>query len=205
MTHDWEMVQREVIHQGFFRLARYHLRHELFGGGWSPTFQREVFERGHAAAVLPYDPALDRVALIEQFRPGAVEDADGPWLLEFVAGIIEPGESAEAVVRREAVEEAGCRIGELEYISRYYVSPGGSTETTTLFVGRADLAEVGGVHGNADENEDIRVHIVDAAAAIAMADAGRANNAMAQIGLNWFARHHDRLVREWGGKGGNHE
>jgi len=200
MSRQWEMVEREVVYQGFFRLARYHLRHERFGGGWSPTIQREVFERGHAAAVLPYDPERDCVALIEQFRPGGVEAAAGPWLLELVAGIIEPGETPEAVVRREAIEEAGegCELGRLERISRYHVSPGASTETTALFVAQTDLGGVGGVHGNADENEDIRVRVVDAGEAVAMADDGRITNAMGLIALNWFARHHGRLRAAWG-------
>lgn len=196
---DWELAGREVLYEGFFRLARYHLRHERFDGDWSPVIQREMFERGHAAAVLPYDPATDRIALIEQFRPGALESASGPWLFEFVAGIIEEGETPEAVVRREAIEEAGCTIERLERICRYHVSPGGSTETTALFVGQADLNAVEGVHGNPDEDEDIRVLVVDAAEAIAMADDGRISNAMGLIGLNWFARNHQRLRDEWSG------
>lgn len=194
---DWELTEREILYEGFFRLARYHVRHERFDGGWSPVLQREIFERGHAAAVLPYDPATDRVALVEQFRPGALEAPSGPWLFEFVAGIIEAGETPEDVVRREAIEEAGCTLGRLEWICRYHVSPGGSTETTAVFVGEAALDGVGGVHGNADENEDIQVHIVDANEAIAMADDGRIANAMGLIGLNWFARHHQRLRSQW--------
>lgn len=198
MKRDWELIEREVAYQGFFRLARYRLRHTLFGGGWSAPMTREIFERGHAAAVLPYDAAADRVALIEQFRPGALEAHGGPWLLEFVAGIIEAGESPEAVVRREAIEEAGCTVGALERVCRYLVSPGGTTETTTLFVGAADLSGVGGVHGLDHENEDILVHVVDADEAIAMADDGRVANAMGQIGLNWLARHRERLRKAWG-------
>ena len=197
MNGDWELVARDVVYQGFFRLARYRLRHELFEGGWSGTMEREIFERGHAAAVLPYDPVRDEVALIEQFRPGALEAPGGPWLMEFVAGIIEDGESAEDVVRREAVEEAGCVVTELEQICEYLVSPGGSTERTTLFVGRADLAEVSGVHGLAHEHEDILVHVMPAEAAIAMADDGRVSNAMGQIGLHWFARNHGRVRDAW--------
>jgi ADP-ribose pyrophosphatase len=199
MKRDWELLEREIVYQGFFRLARYRLRHALFEGGWSAPLTREIFERGHAAAVMPYDAQRDAVALIEQFRPGALEARDGPWLLEFVAGIIEPGESAEDVVRREAVEEAGCTIGALELISEYLVSPGGTTETTTLYAGQADLTGAGGIHGLDDENEDIRVHVVDAREAIAMADDGRVANAMGVIGLNWLARHRERLRGLWRG------
>ncbi len=197
MADDWELIDREIPYQGFFRLARYRLRHRRFDGSWSPTLTREVFERGHAAAVMPYDAARDTVALVEQFRPGALEAPGGPWLLEFIAGIIEPGESPEAVVRREAVEEAGCELGTLEPIATYLVSPGGTSETTALFCGSADLAEAGGVHGLASEDEDIRVHVVAAVEAIAMADDGRVANAMGQIGLHWLARHRQRLQRAW--------
>lgn len=195
----WELVARDIAYEGFFRLARYRVRHTLFDGGWSEVLQREVFERGHAAAVLPYDPERDQVALIEQFRVGALDAPGGPWLLELVAGIIEDGESAAEVVRREALEEAGCAVTELERICEYLVSPGGTTERTTLFVGRADLGDVSGVHGLEGEHEDILVHVVDAEAAIAMADDGRVNNAMGQIGLQWFARHRPRLRRCWTG------
>lgn len=201
MERNWELVAREVAYEGFFRLVRYRVRHTLFEGGWSGELQREVFERGHAAAVLPYDPERDRVALVEQFRVGALEAPGGPWLLELVAGIVEAGETAAEVVRREALEEAGCAVTELERICEYLVSPGGTTERTTLFVGRADLGDVSGVHGRADEHEDILVHVVDAATAVAMADDGRVNNAMGQIGLQWFARHREGLRRRWGGAG----
>ncbi len=158
-----------------------------------------MFERGHAAAVLPYDPVRDRVVLIEQFRIGAAaaEARGGPWLLELVAGIIEDGESPERVVRREAVEEAGCELGEIEPVCDYLVSPGGTSEQTCLFVGRVDLGAAGGVHGLDAEHEDIRVHVVDAGEAIAMADDGRIANAAGIIGMFWLARHRERLREAW--------
>lgn len=199
LARNWELLGRDIAYEGFFRLVRYRVRHTLFDGGWSEVLQREVFERGHAAAVLPYDPERDQVALIEQFRVGALDAPGGPWLLELVAGIIEDDEPAAEVVRREAREEAGCAVTELERICEYLVSPGGTTERTTLFVGRADLGDVSGVHGLDREHEDILVHVVDADSAIAMADDGRVNNAMGQIGLQWFARHRQRLRRRWTG------
>lgn len=199
MKRDWKILARETAYQGCFRIDRYRLRHTLFEGGWSEPVTREVFERGHAAAVLPYDPARDQVLLVEQFRVGALaaEVAGGPWLLELVAGIIESGETAEEVVRREAVEEAGCELGALERVCDYLVSPGGTSERTCLFVGRADLGEAGGVHGLDEENEDIRVHVIDAEEAIAMADDGRVANAAGVIGLYWLARHRERLLHRF--------
>lgn len=195
MERDWKILGRETVYQGYFRIDRYRLRHTLFEGGWSETVTREVFERGHAAAVLPYDPARDLVLLVEQFRVGALaaDAAGGPWLLELVAGIIDPGETPEDVVRREAREEAGCELGALERVCDYLVSPGGTSEQTCLFVALADLAAAGGVHGLDEENEDILVHVIDAEEAIAMADDGRVANAAGVIGLYWLARHRERL------------
>ena len=122
-----EILDKTVCYDGFFRLERYRLRHRLFSGAWSRVLTRELFERGHAAAVLPYDPALDVVVLVEQFRIGALEAPGSPWLLEIVAGVIDhPGETPEDVVRREAVEEANCQIQALIHIYDCFVSPGGN-------------------------------------------------------------------------------
>src|SRR5262249_4381477 len=105
-----EFVEREVVFQGRFRVGRYHFRHRLYQGGESKTLRREVFERGHAAAVLPYDPQRDEVVLIRQFRAGSYVAGRHAWTWEVVAGIVEEDETAEELVRREAVEEASLEI-----------------------------------------------------------------------------------------------
>jgi len=151
-----------------------------------------LLERGHAAAVLPYDPALDQVLLIEQFRPGALRNASGPWLIEFVAGIVEPGESDEDVVRREAVEEAGITLQTVTPMTTFYPSPGGCSETIALLWATADLAGAGGVYGLADEGEDIKASVYDFAAAMQMVDSGEINNAATIILMLWF----DRIRRQ---------
>ena len=121
-----EILEKTTPFKGYFRVDRYRLRHCKFESGWTGTIQREVFERGHAAVVLPYDPDQDRVVLIEQFRIGALAAGRDPWLIETVAGIIEPGETAADLVRREAREEAGCEIADLEEIGTFFPTPGGS-------------------------------------------------------------------------------
>ena len=89
-----EVLEQRVAYQGFFRMENYRLRHRLYGGEMSPVIVRELFERGHAVAVLPYDPRHDEVVLLEQFRIGALEAPGGPWLVEIIAGMIEEGESS---------------------------------------------------------------------------------------------------------------
>ena len=194
---DVEIVARETRYQGYFRIDRYRLRHRLHGGGWSGVMTRELFERGHAVAVLPYDPRADAVVLIEQFRLGAYAAGFPCWLTEIVAGIIDPGESAEQVARREAVEEAGCTIGELVPVCRYVVSPGGASESVELFCGRVDCAGLGGVHGLEHEHEDIKVEVVPWTEARARLDGGKILNAVTIIGLQWLALHRDELRRRW--------
>src|SRR5579883_291418 len=124
--NDYEIVKRELLYEGVFRLARYHIRHRTFRGEWTPVFTREVLERRSAVAVLPYDPILDQVVLIEQFRAGALANPQSPWLIEIVAGVYEEGEQPVDVAKREAVEEAGCKILDIHPISEYFVSPGGT-------------------------------------------------------------------------------
>ena len=194
---DVEVMGREVVHDGFFRLDRYRLRHRQFAGGLGPVLTREVLERGKVAAVLPVDPVRDRVVLIEQFRPGAWGADWDPWLLECVAGVIEPGETPEELARREALEEAGCVITDLLPIATFLTSPGATTETVRLFCGRVDSEGVGGLHGLAGEGEDIRVSVMAVDDAVALLDEGRIVNAKTIIALQWIARHYDSLKARW--------
>ncbi len=193
------ILQKQPVFQGYFRINRYFLRHTLHEGGWSDEIKREVFERGHAAGVLGYDPDRDEVLLIEQFRIGAFVANRPAWVTEIVAGIIEEGESPEAVVRREAIEEAGLEVDELVPIADYLVSPGGTSETMTLFCGHMDLKAAGGIHGLDHEQEDIRVLPTPRKEAMRLLKEGRLNNSMTIIALQWLALNIDDLRKRWAG------
>jgi ADP-ribose pyrophosphatase len=195
---DVEVVEKATVYKGRFQVDRYRLRHKRHDGTWSEPFLREVFERGHAAAVLPYDPVLDRVVLIEQFRPGAYASGRHPWLVEIVAGIIDPGETAEAVVRREAWEEAHVELAEVERIASFLMTPGACTEAVDFFVGRADAAGAGGVFGLAHEHEDIRVFTASTDEAAALLAAGKIENALAFIAIQWLLLNRMQLRDRWG-------
>ena len=197
MNKNWEILKKKTLFQGYFRIDRYTLQHDLFAGGTSEQIIREVFERGHAAAVLPYDPIRDEVVLIEQFRIGAMDATSNPWLIEVVAGIIEEGESEESVCLRESEEEAGCKITALEFISRYYASPGGTTETCALYCGQVDSEKAGGVFGLANEGEDIKASVVPADQAFAWIGQGTINSAAAIISLQWLQLNKEQLRQQW--------
>jgi ADP-ribose pyrophosphatase len=192
-----ELVDHVVAFQGYFKVGRYSFRHSLFKGGQSRVIVREVFERGHAAAVLPYDPLRDEVVLIRQFRAGSYVAGLHPWGWEAVAGIIEEGEAPETVVRREAVEEAGLEIGGLILMHNVIASPGAMSETCALFLGRVDTAGAGGVFGLETEGEDILVRVVPFTEARAMLDRGEIANATAVIALQWLALHRDDVRARW--------
>ncbi|MHA8112178.1 ADP-ribose diphosphatase [Kosakonia cowanii] len=195
--NDVEIIARETLYTGFFSLVRYRFRHRLFNGGMSGEVQREIFERGHAAVLLPYDPVRDEVVLIEQIRIAAFDTSDTPWLLEMVAGMIEAGESDEEVARREADEEAGLAVGRVKRMLSYLASPGGTSERTAVLVGEVDATQASGIHGLVDENEDIRVHVVSREQAYQWVEEGTIDNAASVIALQWLQLHYESLQNEW--------
>jgi ADP-ribose pyrophosphatase len=193
-----EILDRETAYQGFFRIDRYRLRHRLYGGGWSETLSREVFERGRAVGLLLYDARRDAVVLIEQFRLPAHLAGFSAWQLEIVAGIVDRNEPEIEVARREAREEAGLAVaGELIPIHRFITSPGGSTETVALFCGSVDASRAGGIHGLADEHEDIKVVVKPYAEIRRLLRHGRIDNAFTLVALYWLAANRARLRRLW--------
>ena len=197
MDRTVEILERVTAFQGYFRIDRYRLRHETFGGGTTAEMSRELFERGHAAAALPYDPVRDELVLQEQFRIGAYAAGRPPWLIEIVAGIIEEGETSESLVRRELQEEAGLTALDLEPIADVLMSPGGTSESVAIFCARVDAANAGGIFGLESENEDIRTFAIPANDVESLLNSGRIANATATIALQWFLLNHDRMRTLW--------
>ncbi|HZT88832.1 MAG TPA: NUDIX domain-containing protein [Stellaceae bacterium] len=195
---DVEIVAAETRFARFLRLDVVRFRHRLFSGVWSGEIVHDILRRGGAVAVVLYDPGRDRIVLIEQFRLPALLTGFSPWQVEVVAGLVERDEPADAVARRETREEANLAIiGDLVPIQRYLPSPGASDENVTLFCGRVDSAAAAGVHGLAEEQEDIRVVVTSFAEVEAMVDAGRIENGHTLICLHWLLRNRERLRALW--------
>ena len=195
--NDVEIIARETLYSGFFSMELYRFRHRLFNGEMSGEIKREIFERGHAAVLLPYDPVRDEVVLVEQVRIAAYDTSETPWLLEMVAGMIEEGETVEDVARREALEEAGLVVGRTKPVLSYLASPGGTSERLSIMVGEVDATTAEGIHGLADENEDIRVHVVSREQAYQWVEEGKIDNAASVIALQWLQLHYQTLRNEW--------
>lgn len=195
--NDVEIIAREKLYSGFFSLDLYRFRHRLFNGEMSGEVRREILERGHASVLLPFDPVRDEVVLIEQIRIAAYDTSETPWLLELVAGMIEPGENVEEVARREAMEEAGLLVGRTKPVLNYLASPGGTSERLSILVGEVDATQAEGIHGLVEENEDIRVHVVSREQAYQWVNEGKIDNAASVIALLWLQLHHQEIRQEW--------
>ena len=197
MPNQVELLNRATVFQGFFRVDKFRLRVEKFEGGWSEPMDREVFHIGRAVVGLLYDPRLDKIVMIEQFRTGPYSYGQPAFLYECVAGLLDDGEDPEIGLQRETEEEAGCAVKRLQLIGEIFSSPGAVDELSSIFVAEIDASQAGGIFGLADEHENIRVHVMPAADAIAMLDAGKIVTAPSVIALHWFARHGEMLRRRW--------
>lgn len=196
-SQDVNVLEREILYKGVFTLYRFHLRIKLFDGQWSEPFTREVLERKPAVAILPYDPILDKVVLIEQFRPGALNNKPAPWLIEIVAGIIDDSSSPDVVAKREAQEEAGCIITEIIPIQHLYVSPGGSTEELFIFCGKVDAKNIDGIYGLDHEQENIRAFTLSVDEALNKLHNHDIKTAPAIIALQWLQINHLTMRTKW--------
>ncbi|HMD24472.1 MAG TPA: NUDIX domain-containing protein, partial [Streptosporangiaceae bacterium] len=190
------------VWDGRFPLDVIRFRQRRFDG--TPSGQRtwELWRRGRAAALLPYDPIADAVVLIEQFRLPALAAGLDPVLVEIPAGLADRPESAEATARRETQEEAGLAVDRVQPIGNVMLTPGGSDEMCALFIGQVrvpatDAAGIAGTAGLLVENEDIRVRVWPANEAIEAALAGRFPNVVTMVTMLWFAARRDWLRQEW--------
>ena len=194
---DYQIIDKKTVFQGYFAVDKLTLKHRLYNGNWSRSFQREIFERGSAAAVLLYDPLLGRVVLQEQFRIGALSSTKSPWMLEVVAGIIEQGETAESVAIREAKEEAGQVISDLVEICSYFSTPGGSSEKVTLYCAQVDANNADGVFGLEEENEDINVFSLSIEEVKQGLEDNIFENATCIVALQWLLLNQKKLNEKW--------
>ena len=192
-----EVDQRETLFDSFLRVDKLKLRHSLFAGGWSELMTRELILRPRAVGVLLFDPAQQQVVLVRQIRVGMLDEGQNPWLLELVAGMVESGEEPIEVAARESLEEANTKPQDLLQICEYYNSPGISNERITLFCGRVDATQAGGIFGLDAEHEDIEVVVLSLADALAKVASGEINNAMSIIALQWLQLNQPMLEESW--------
>ncbi|MNF20573.1 ADP-ribose pyrophosphatase [compost metagenome] len=159
---------------GFLKVEALTVEHPRFDGG-SMTVRRELVRRKDCVSVLPFDPISEKIVLVEQFRIGAIDNPQGPFVFELIAGLVDKGETVFQAALREMREETGITdiVGEPTYLGKFFLSPGGCTEQTSLFLMPVLLDEeevsriTSSAHGCANEGEDIRVHVLNLEDAVA--------------------------------------
>lgn len=198
MGDEVNIIGRSAPYRGFLRVARYRLKIASPGAGYGTTIYRECIEGLRAAAVLPFDPVTERIILVKQFRIGALGAPSGAWLLEPPGGVIDAGETPEGAARREAWEEAGCRIGAMESILSCQPSPGVSDERVALYCGAVDAGALVPTGGRHDEGEFTEAVGLDLDAAIRDLGRGMLTAATLIIAVQWLALNRLRLRALWG-------
>ena len=153
-----EIIEREIVHDGFSRFERVKVRQRRRDGR-EQVVNREFQHRGDAVAVLPYDPSRRTGILVRQLRVPLLARQDGTeFLVEVPAGHLERGEDAALTARREAEEEAGLILQDLDHVLDVFPSPGMNTEKLSLFLGRYGVHHrTSGGGGLPHEGEDIEV------------------------------------------------
>ena len=200
---DLALVSDETVWNGRFALQRIKFHNRRFDGALSGLRTWELWRRGQAAALLPYDPVADAVVLIEQFRLPALAAGLDPVMVETPAGLCDPGENPAATVAREAEEEMGIAPRRIVRVGDYLLSPGGCDEHVFVYAGEitappANADGIAGMAGLPEENEDIRIRVWPAERAIEAAFAGALPNVITTVALFWLASRRDWLRREWG-------
>jgi len=194
---DWALASARPMAGAFFRLDTMRVDHRRFDGGWHRGLLREVLVGADAALVLPYDPRRDRVLLVEQFRAGPARRGDpNPWVLEPVAGMIDAGETPAGAALRETREEAGLVLapGDLRPMFAAYASPGNASDHFTAWLALADLPDGLPARGGLEsEAEDIRLHVLPFARAMALLESGEVTAVPLVAMLLWLARAREEL------------
>jgi ADP-ribose pyrophosphatase len=194
LNNEVHIETRELVFRGFIQVEKVSLRHRLFGQeNYSKVLQRELIHRPEAAGVLVYNDAMQQFALIEQFRVGALNDRVSPWQLEIIAGVLDGNETAESCLYREALEEAGCHLFDLQHLFSFYPSAGACSELFHLYVAQAQLPPSGSIFGLAEEGENIQLHVFDYQDLNELLRHGRLKNAPVIMALQWLQQHIQHL------------
>jgi len=178
---------QQIVFNDFFKLEDALVSFEKFNGEMSEPARRLSLERGDSVAVLVFNQTTQKLILINQFRYPTYKNGDG-WIIETIAGMIDKEESAETAAKREVEEEVGLNINSMEFISTFYLSPGGSSERIHLYFSEVsgEDANYKGFGGMITEGEDIKVEEMSLNEALHGIKSGKIVDAKTILGIYWF-------------------
>ncbi|MGD0142710.1 MAG: NUDIX domain-containing protein [Rhizomicrobium sp.] len=186
-----EIEKTEIAHRGWTTLSVV-----TFVKPDGTKFDREIEDHGRAACVLAYDPERRTALLVRQFRAAIFIASGEPDLLEAVAGVVDEDDGADTA-RREAMEEAGVQLRNLETVANVWTAPGISTERSELFLASYSAADRTGEGGGlAGENEEITVVEIALPELAALADTGGINDMKTFALVQTLRLRHPALFRE---------
>jgi ADP-ribose pyrophosphatase len=189
------VYSKNRVFNGFFKIDEVEVSFERFDGQMSRRLTRLCFERGDSVAAVIYNRDSQRAIFVNQFKYPTYEKGPG-WIMETLAGIIEPGETPESAVRREVLEEAGYQVDHLEPIATFYVSPGGSSERIVLYYvevsSNGKRGEGGGVPSEGEDIETVEFSIEELAGLLT---SGGVQDAKTIVGIQWLLRKLDPGTR----------
>jgi ADP-ribose pyrophosphatase len=173
-------------YKGFLTINRYEIEKDLHEGG-KQDITWLVMERGHAVGILAYDPGRDEVVLVNEMRPGILAAGDYPYTDTLPAGGIARGETAIDAAVREMDEETGLTMKGARVIhEKAYVSAGGTSESIAIVFGLVDTSKAGGIHGNADEKENIKTTVLSSTEFMARIKSGEINDLKTIVAGYWL-------------------
>lgn len=180
--------REEVSFHAFRKVVTYDYTEDDSG----LSARREIIKAHHAVAVVVYDPALDKLVMIRQFRLGAQMGTGQGMTVEIVAGLIDPGESPRTTALRELTEETGLVANRMEPMCRFLTTPGMTDEVLHLFYAEADASALASKAGAAEESEATFPFLLTLEEAMHAVDQNHVYNGIVMLALMWFQRHRNR-------------
>lgn len=180
-------VSNVVLADDWYVLNKATFDYQRADGSWSRE-QREAYDRGNGAVILLYEPEAGTVLLTRQFRwPAYVNGHPDGMLIEACAGLLDDDDALTAI-RREALEETGVEVGQVDALFELFMSPGSVTERVHFFAAPYTSGQRDGGGGVRGEGEDIELVEVALDEALAMVQRGEIVDAKTIILLHWAER-----------------
>jgi GDP-mannose pyrophosphatase NudK len=183
------ILDTTVLSDNWYTLKK--ITYEIqFKEGRKEVHSREAYDRGNGAVILLYNRNSKTVILTRQFRlPTYINGNPDGMLIEACAGLLDK-DNPEDCIKREAEEEVGYKVDNVEKVFEAYMSPGSVTEILYFFIAEytpaMKVSQGGGVQ---HEQENIEVMEIAIETAIKMVADGAIKDAKTIMLLQYLQLH----------------